>query len=87
MNPYKLYKIAGILSIVFGLLSALCLMSLRTVPAAIMLSMAGFVFSTVNIFIDSKYMIHDRKYPLGYIGLILSSLPVLLFMYLIFWKK
>lgn len=87
MSPFKLYKIAGILSVIFGALSAVCLVSIKTVPAAILLSMTGFIFSTVNIFIDSKYAIHDRKYPLGYIGLILSSLPVILFMYLIFAKR
>lgn len=86
MKPHQLYKIAGILSVVFGIFAAVCLVNIRTIPAAMMLSLSGFIFSTINIFIDSKYQVHDKRFPLGYIGMIFSSIPVLLFLYLIFSK-
>ncbi|MBL7894358.1 MAG: hypothetical protein JNK50_03620 [Bacteroidia bacterium] len=87
MNPFKLYKIAGMLSIVFGVLGAVCLVNIRTVPAALLLAVTGFIFAGINIFIDAKYEIHDRKFPLGYIGMILSSLPVLFLLAFIFLRR
>ncbi len=87
MTPYKLYKISGVLSIVFGVFGAVCLIDIRTVPAAMLLAIVGFVFAGVNIFLDAKYEIHDRKFPIGYIGMILSSLPVLFLLAFVFFKR
>lgn len=87
MTPYKLYKIAGVLSVVFGIFSAVCLISIKTVPVALLMAVSGFIFSIVNIYLHTKHEIHDRKYPIGYIGMILSSLPVIFLMYFIFSRR
>lgn len=87
MTPYKLYKISGVLSIVFGVFGAVCLVDIRTVPVAMLLAIVGFVFAGVNIFLDAKHEIHDRKFPIGYIGMILSSLPVLFLLAFVFIKR
>lgn len=87
MTPFKLYKIAGILSVVFGIFSAACLINIKTVPVALLMAVSGFIFSIVNIYLDTKHEIHDRKYPIGYIGMILSSLPVIFLMYFIFSRR
>jgi len=87
MTPYKLYKIAGVLSIIFGVFAAVCLVNIRTVPVALLLAISGFIFSIVNIYLDTKHEIHDRKFPLGYIGMFLSSLPVIFLLYFIFSKR
>jgi hypothetical protein len=52
-----------------------------------LLAIVGFVFAGVNIFLDAKYEIHDRKFPIGYIGMILSSLPVLFLLAFVFFKR
>ena len=87
MTPYKLYKIAGKLSIIFGVIGAVCLVNIRTVPVALLLAITGFVFAGVNIFLDAKYEINDRKFPLGFIGMILSSIPVLFLLAFIFIRR
>lgn len=87
MTPYKIYKIAGLLSVVFGVLAAVCLVNIRTVPAALLLAVTGFIFAVINIFLDAKHEIHERKFPLGYIGMLLSSLPVLFLLYFIFFRR
>lgn len=87
MTPYKLYKIAGILSVIFGVCAAICLVSIRTVPFALLLAITGFVFSIINVFLDAKHEIHDRTYPLGYVGMLLSSLPVIFLLFFVFMRR
>lgn len=84
MNLFKVYKISGIVSLVFGILAATCLISIRTVPFGLLFSILGFILSGVNVFLDAKHEFSGKKYPLGYAGMILSSLPVIFLMILIF---
>jgi hypothetical protein len=84
MNLFKVYKIAGIVSVVFGLLAVSCLFSLRTVPFGLLFSVLGFISSGINVFVDTKHEFSGKKYPLGYAGMILSSLPVVFLMIIIF---
>ena len=84
MSLFKVYKISGIVSLVFGILGACCLISLRTVPFGLLFSVLGFIVSGVNVFLDAKHEFSGKKYPLGYAGMILSSLPVVFLMIMIF---
>jgi hypothetical protein len=84
MSIYKLYKFSGIGSLVFGLIAACCLISIRTVPMGLLFSIIGFIFSGVNVFLDAKHEYSGKKYPLGYAGMILSSLPVVFLMIMVF---
>ena len=84
MSLFKLYKFSGIISLVCGILAASCLVSLRTVPLGLLLSVLGFILSGINVFLDAKHEFSGKKYPLGYAGMILSSLPVVFLMIMIF---
>lgn len=84
MSIYKLYKYSGIASVIFGIIAACCLVSLRTVPLGLLFSIVGFILAGVNVFLDAKHEYSGKKYPLGYAGMILSSLPVIFLMIMIF---
>ncbi len=84
MSIYKVYKISGVISLVFGILAACCLVSIRTLPFGLLFSVLGFILSGVNVFLDAKHEFSGKKYPLGYAGMILSSLPVIFLMIMIF---
>lgn len=84
MSPFKVYKISGIVSLVFGILAASCLVSIKTVPFGLLFSVLGFILSGINVFLDTKHEFSGKKYPLGYAAMILSSLPVVFLMIMIF---
>lgn len=86
----NLYKISGYLSIVFGVLCCIFIVMvvLNNNPLFLMLSLIntflGFISSVTNIFLNTKYEISKKKLSLGIAGLILSSVPVVFLMILIF---
>lgn len=84
MNPNLLYRISGIASLVFGLASACCLVDIRAIFYGLIMTMFGFIFSGINIFLNAKYELSSQKLSLGYIGMFLSSLPVIFLMYVLF---
>jgi hypothetical protein len=86
MPLFKVYKISGIVSLVFGILAACCLISIRTLPFGLLFSVLGFILSGVNVFLDAKHEFSGKKYPLGYAAMILSSLPVVFLMIIIFHR-
>ena len=49
----------------------------------IALGILGFIISGINIFLNTKYYYEEEKYPKGYIGMLLSSLPVLFMLFVI----
>jgi hypothetical protein len=51
------------------------------------LAILGFIFATVNIFLNAKYFSEQEKYPKGYLGMFLSSLPVIFLLLIIFKFK
>ena len=84
MSLFKVYKFSGILSLIFGIIGACCLVSIRTVPIGLLFSILGFITAGINVFLDTKHEFSGKKYPLGYAGMILSSLPVMFLMIMIF---
>lgn len=80
------FKISGYLSISFGIACSLCLINPNFLLFALLFSMLGFIFSTINIYINTKYEITKKSFSIGYIGMILSSSPVL-FLLLIIIRK
>lgn len=80
----NLYKLSGILSIVFGTLSCILLMKPFLILFALLSAIIGFVFSTINIYINAKYEISKKAFSLGYIGMMLSSFPVIFLLVIIF---
>lgn len=79
----NLFKLSGILSLVFGTLSCLILINPYLILFALLASVIGFVFSTINIYLNAKYEITKKSFSLGYLGMILSSFPVIFLLVLI----
>lgn len=79
----NLFKLSGILSLVFGTLSCLILIKPYLLMFALLSAITGFVFSTINIYINAKYEITKKPFSMGYIGMMLSSFPVIFLLVLI----
>ena len=79
----QIYKLTGFLSIIFGSLAAICIYRIQWMYYGMALAMVGFILGTINIFLNSKYFNESEKWPKGYLGIFLSSLPVLFLMFVI----
>jgi hypothetical protein len=82
-----IYKVSGYISILIGIISSLCIYRIQWMYYGIGFAILGFIFATVNIFLNSKYFFEQEKYPKGYLGMFLSSLPVIFMMLIIFKFK
>lgn len=80
----NLFKLSGILSLLFGTISCLILINPLLILFSLLSAIIGFVFSTINIYINAKYEITKKSFSLGYVGMILSSFPVIFLMVIIF---
>jgi hypothetical protein len=87
MNIRLIYKLSGYFSIIIGILAALCIYRPQLMMAGMGLALLGFIVSGTNIFLNAKYFSELEKWPKGYIGMFLSSLPVIFMMLLIFKFK
>ena len=80
----NLFKLSGYLSVVFGAAASLTLINPVYLFFSLLFAIIGFVFSTVNIYLNAKYEITKGNFSLGYVGVVLSSIPVVFLMVLIF---
>ncbi len=87
MSHRALYKLLGYLSIAIGILATLCIYRIQYMKFGIALSIIGFIISGTNIFLNSRYYYEEEKYPKGYWGMLLSSLPVLFLFFVVFKFK
>ena len=87
MNIPLIYKITGYLSIIVGIAATLCIYKIQYVYYGVMLSFLGFVCAIINVFLYTKYFNEQEKYPKGYLGMFLSSLPIIFLMLVIFKFK
>ena len=87
MNVKVIYILSGYLSILIGLAAALCIFRIQYVYYGIGLAILGFFVSGINIFLNMKYYYEQEKYPKGYLGMFLSSLPVVFVMLVLFKFK
>ncbi|MDO8999878.1 MAG: hypothetical protein Q7W45_08955 [Bacteroidota bacterium] len=83
MSHRLVYKILGYLSILIGFAAALSIYKIQFAFYGIALGLLGFIVSGINIFLNMKYYSDEEKYPKGYIGMLLSSLPVLFMLFVI----
>jgi hypothetical protein len=79
----NLFKLSGILSLVFGTLSCLILIKPYLLIFALLSAIIGFIFSTLNIYMNAKYEITKKAFSVGYIGMMLSSFPVIFLLVII----
>lgn len=84
MNVKTVYRLTGYLSLAVGLLAALSVYRMQYIRIGIGLSILGFILAGINIFLNSRYYFDQEKFPKGYLGMFLSSLPVIFIMLLIF---
>ena len=83
MSHRLVYKILGYLSLVIGALAALSIYRIQFSFYGIALGFLGFIISGINIFLNTKYYYEEEKYPHGYIGMVLSSVPILFMLFVI----
>lgn len=80
----NLFKLSGILSVVLGAVACLTLINPYYLFFSLLFAILGFVFSTINIYLNAKYEITKRSFSLGHVGVILASVPVVFLLILIF---
>lgn len=80
----NLFKLSGYISVVFGAAASLTLLNPYWLFFSLLFAIIGFIFSTINIYLNAKYEITKGNFSLGYIGVALSSFPVIFLMVLIF---
>ena len=79
----NLFKLSGIASVFFGVLCCLSLINPTYLRFGFLFTILGFISSTANIYLNAKYEITKSSLSLGYIGMILSSVPVIFILVLI----
>ena len=83
----NLFKLSGYLSVAFGAVASILLFNPHWIMLSLLLSILGFTFATINIYLNAKHEITKSNFSLGYIGMTLASLPVIFLMILILKKK
>jgi hypothetical protein len=87
MSPERWYKLSGYLGLIFGVLASASIYKITLLYYGIPLAFLGFLFSGINIFLQTKHEFDAGKYAKGYLGMFLSSLPVIFLMVMIFRFK
>lgn len=80
----NLFKLSGYLSISFGAFSVLSLISPKYLFFGLLFAIISFIFSVINIYLNTKYEILKKGFSLGYIGMLLASIPVIFLLVFIF---
>ncbi|MBK9286036.1 MAG: hypothetical protein IPM51_17205 [Sphingobacteriaceae bacterium] len=87
MNIRVLYYALGYASILVGIFAAICIFRIQNLYMGIGLSILGFILSGINIFLNQRRFYEEESYPKGYLGMVLSSLPVLFMLFVVFKFK
>jgi hypothetical protein len=72
-----MYNLISNLSIFFGSLATISICFNNLFLLALLLSLFGFIASVFAIFYETKYQIDRKLFSKSFIGLFLSSIPVL----------
>lgn len=83
----KRLRILGYISIGLGVISALLCMVPLGVFFAVLTGFFGMIFSSIYVFIDTKNEINKKRFTPGILGMILSSIPIILMMAVIVMSK
>lgn len=78
-----LFRLSGILSLVFGTISCILLIKPFLLLFSLLSAIIGFTAATINIYLNAKFEITKSSFSVGYIGMILSSFPVIFLLVLI----
>ncbi len=86
-NMYKLFKYGGFGSIVLGLMASLTCIVPSTMFYGLIASFMGFILSIISIFVNTRFEYSKKKWIPAYFGMLLSSVPVLYLLIIIFLTK
>jgi hypothetical protein len=88
MQPEKKIKLLGIISLIIGVLVALISIypTSRSLFIALPLGFIGMLCSSAYIYIDTTHSINSKKITPGIIGIVLSSIPVLIILVFIIYN-
>lgn len=87
MSPERIYAISGYLSLIFGAAAALSIYKMPLLYLGIPVAILGMLLAVYNIFLQTKHGFDQGKFAKGYLGLLLSSLPILFLAVMIFLAK
>ena len=87
MYTKLIYRLTGYLSIIIGIICTLSIYQLRFIFYGVMLAILGIIMAEINIYLNGKYEFDEAKWPKGYIGMVLSSIPVLFMLFVVFKYK
>jgi len=79
----NLFKLSGLISIIAGLICCAMLFYPALLPFSLLFAIIGYTFSTINVYLNAKHEITKSWFSVGYIGMILSSIPVIFILVLI----
>ena len=79
----NLFKLSGIISVIAGVICCTMLFYPALLPFSLLCAIIGYTFSTINVYLNAKYEILKSNFSIGYIGMILSSIPVIFILVLI----
>jgi hypothetical protein len=79
----KYYRLFGILGIICGALTLLgfFIPDITGLKISLAAMLPGFLFSSLYIMTTTRHEIETPKINPGYVGLLLSSAPILMFIY------
>jgi hypothetical protein len=83
----KQIKLLGIASLTLGVLSAIIWMLPYGLMLALPIGFLGLVVSTIYVYIDTKYELTTKKITPGIIGIILSSIPIIIVLIIIIMSR
>ncbi len=83
----KQIKILGIASLALGVLSAIIWMLPYGLMLALPIGFLGMVISTIYVYLDTKYELNKKKITPGIIGIILSSIPIIVILIIIILSR
>jgi len=72
-----MYKLISNLSVVLGTLSTCTIFFNNLLLVGLFLSLLGFIASIFAIFYETKFQMQKRLFSKSFIGLFLSSIPVI----------
>lgn len=83
----KQIKILGIASLTLGIISAIIWMLPYGMLLALPIGFLGMLVSTIYVYQDTKHQINTKKITPGIIGIVLSSIPIVIVLIIIIAKR
>jgi len=79
----NLFKLSGLISMLAGIICCALLFYPSLLPFSLLCAIIGYTFSTINVYLNAKYEILKSSFSIGYVGMVLSSIPVIFILVLI----